>query len=481
MVPLILICSNDSGKSFYSALSSSSRPTARNRYSLLRWAIARLQFCTRNCFGLYLSVLATLPAFHIVGPWLFGVSDELSVYSCFGFALMTVSVWFEASRTRSIVDETRNSGWGSDYANRTPLSNILGSIKLSVFQTMAALHSGICNAFAFLRAFIAQARSNKASWQVWNFFLMQAGMVLAESIYALATKRTGLILVSADNIFCCVALALGLHAIKLTASRPTEVYTYGMTRFESLCGFANGMLLVYIAVLVVLEAIERNLDPGEMEYAHASIVCIVGILGNLGGLVFYPPESRRENHNVQGIYLHIWGNTLAFVGVGASALLTEFAPGQLWIGVGSSILVAGIIIVSAIPLIARSGRVLLLNPSTQKKKELAALQTRIKQVHGVVNVSALRAWNLTPTCMVASVRISTATLTNQQQDDILFKVRSLFASIGISASQATVQISSEDSSSLYVRGVHKRALSGTIVETPELEGLYIQREQREEI
>lgn len=366
--------------------------------------------------------------------------------------------------------------WRDDSRSRRA-QTILHS---SVSQSQAAGPSKFPNPFRTLRGFIAKARANRASWQVWNFFLLQAGMVLGESIYALATRSTGLILVSADNIFCCIALALGLQAIKLTSSSPTDVYRYGMSRYESLCGFTNGVLLVYIAVLVVLESVERHLDApvgsSRIEYAHTSIVCVVGILGNLGGLVFFPPESRRENHNVQAIYLHIWGNTLAFVGVGASTLFAEFAPRRFWADVGSSVLVAAIVILSAIPLIIRSARVLLLAPSRAKRKELEALQTRIKQIDGVETVSALRTWYLTPTCMVGSVKVSVESMTATEEDDILFKVRSLFATMGISTSQATIQVSS---SNISVRGVQRRVNLETVVDTPELEGLYIPREPRD--
>lgn len=332
------------------------------------------------------------------------------------------------------------------------------------------------NPLRLVRALLAQARANKASWQVWNFFLLQAGMVLGESIYALATRSAGLILVSADNIFCCIALALGLQAVSATASAPTDVYRYGLSRYESLAGFTNGLLLVYVAVLVVLESVERHLDASPMEYAHTSVVCVVGILGNLGGLVFFPPESRRENHNVQAIYLHIWGNTLAFVGVGASTLFAQFAPGRFWADVGSAVLVATIVILSAVPLIARSARVLLLAPGKEKRKELETLQTRIKQIDGVESVTALRTWHLTPTCMVGSVKVSVKPMSATEEDDILFKVRSLFATVGISTSQATIQVAS---SNISVRGAHKRVNLETVVDTPELEGLYIPREARD--
>eukprot|EP00171_Calliarthron_tuberculosum_P007690 IDg7690t1 len=210
-------------------------------------------------------------------------------------------------------------------------------------------------------------------------------MVLLESLYALTTKTSGLILVSADNIFCCVALALGLYAIR----RGSSMRAQDAARLESLTGFANGVLLVYVAVLVVLEAVERHLERGSLEYAHTFSVCVLGVIGNLGGLVFFPPESRRENHNVQSIYLHIWGNTLAFVGVAAGAI----KPTHPMVGIVGALVVGFIVAASAAPLLVRSARVLLrARAGSGPPRQLTTVAPVLRRLSGVRAVEEARAW-----------------------------------------------------------------------------------------
>lgn len=432
--------------------------------SLFRLTRLRLEYCGRNSCMLYICLLAAFPMYRLIGSSFLGVSDEVGVISVMAALTLVLATCLEAKRIHKAClqrDSPSTSAEAQDQPER--------GVSFGLSPRAMGFHL-----IRSAKSLIAQSRANKASRQVLSFLLLQGGMMLMESVYAALSGKSGLILISADNFFCCVALGMGMYAIKLTSAKPSAMYTYGMMRYESLCGFANGLLLVYVAVLVVLEAIERQLDSNGAKYAHTFTVCLFGIVGNVAGLVFFPPESRRENHNVQGIYLHIWGNTLAFIGVGLSAILTNYSEGRLWFGASAAIIMALVMIATAIPLIVRSSRLLLLRPPLARRAELAALQCRIEQIDGVTSVSSLRAWNLTPTCLVASVRITVSVRSSLEETDILFKVRSLLASVGVPPSEATIQISNLSHSGSKSAGIHKRERSAGGVIMPELEGLYIQ-------
>lgn len=320
------------------------------------------------------------------------------------------------------------------------------------------------------RLFITQTQSNRASWQVMNFFLFQAGMVLLKILYALTTHSTGLLLVSADNTFCCIGLGLGLYTIRQTTRREST-----RRRYESVAGFANGILLVYVGVLVVLEAVERQIEEGgKVEYAHTFTVCVVGSLGNIAGLLFFPPESRRENHNVQGIYLHIWGNILAFIRVAICTILGKQVPKSIWIAVPGAILVAMIIFISAIPLIIRSMKVLI--EENYNNGLLNEITNKIKNINGVRDVEPVKIWTLIGGDIIIGMRIycSISNIEEINNNCGLIKIaRDICIGAGYKRAKIVVEIlpsetthlrRTKSSTSIHIRSAHRRAHSWSRVD-----------------
>lgn len=289
----------------------------------------------------------------------------------------------------------------------------------------------------------AHARTNRASWQVLNFLVLQSGMAVAELIYASATHATGLFSISADNFFCSVALAVGLLAIRVSSRKPTLRFSYGFSRIESVCGFANGVMLIYVALLIFLEAFERISDSDEhTAVGRAVSVCLFGIVGNALGLYFFPPETRRENHNVQGIYLHILANTLAFSSVAVSAATSAILPSR-WqsIDICTAAIASCSVVASAVPLIVRSGRLLLLMVSPEKQARVQSLEQRLRCIDGVCALSGIRVWNLTPNFLMASVKLEVLEESDELYSTVFSSARAIFAMAGIAASQCTIQIS----------------------------------------
>eukprot|EP00897_Mesotaenium_endlicherianum_P009275 jgi/Mesen1/8376/ME000468S07812 len=69
--------------------------------------------------------------------------------------------------------------------------------------------------------------------------------------------------------------------------------TYG--RFEVLSGYINAVFLVLVAALIVVESIERMLDPPSISTEHLLMVSLGGLLVNVIGLVFFH-EAHHAAH-----------------------------------------------------------------------------------------------------------------------------------------------------------------------------------------
>lgn len=454
--------------------SGGSRSLAQRILSLLRPESRGLKD-----MSLYTGMLLSLAVLRRFGFSGHSSSESLSITSFFAAALFLVISWLESldARVRSLDGGLRES---SRNLNGSYLSSF---IRKSALQKCRLAWKSCVGCISLLVHGVwdlaSHARTNKASWQVLSFLLLQSGMATVELIYANVTGAVGLISISADNFFCTVALATGLFAIRATARKSTQTHSYGFARLESVCGFANGIMLIYVAVLIVLEAFERLVNNDKVATGQTFTVCVFGMTGNVLGLYFFPPETRRENHNVQGIYLHICANTLAFASMAVSTAITAAVPAWEIIDMAAAAIVAVGVLALAIPLLIRSGRLLLLQAPTEKRNRLKSSLLRLNEIEGVVRVSGFRVWNLTPNCLVASVRLDVAEGYSGEDEEILFKARAIFASIGVPVSQCTVQVSRVETENPALIFFHKRSPSGLGETGIDLEALAMAKGLRE--
>ncbi|KAA8495635.1 Metal tolerance protein 8 [Porphyridium purpureum] len=254
-------------------------------------------------------------------------------------------------------------------------------------------------------AFYERMRRDRESWQLLNFLIVQFLMVTIEYMYGTLTDSVGLISASAHTVFCCLALMIGLLAIELSHRAQQTSQRTGAYRYESLSGFINGILLVYVAFLVLFESIDRFLEPPTIESARVVIISALNALLNGLGLLFFPNESRRENHNLEGAYLHIWSNTLPSVGLLLSTLLSEFlgwSHAEPAVAFIVSLLIGG----SSLPLLRRSVQLLILRVPCDREEAVGRVQGLIAGIHECVHITQFHAWEATPEVLSLSMRLS---------------------------------------------------------------------------
>lgn len=64
--------------------------------------------------------------------------------------------------------------------------------------------------------------------------------------------------------FDCTGLLAGLSASVITKWKANERYSYGYVRAEVLAGFVNSLFLLFISFFILSEAVERLIEPPEV-------------------------------------------------------------------------------------------------------------------------------------------------------------------------------------------------------------------------
>ncbi|KAI0820393.1 cation efflux family-domain-containing protein [Trametes gibbosa] len=135
-----------------------------------------------------------------------------------------------------------------------------------------------------MRAYLKDILSNPESRKIFYFLMLNMCYMLVQMLYGIWTNSLGLISDAIHMAFDCMAIGVGLIASVMARWPPNERFTYGYGRIETLSGFANGIFLILISVFIVFEAIQRLLDPPEMNTSQLLLVSSLGLGVNLFGM-----------------------------------------------------------------------------------------------------------------------------------------------------------------------------------------------------
>ncbi|KAI0372784.1 cation efflux protein [Pilatotrama ljubarskyi] len=157
-----------------------------------------------------------------------------------------------------------------------------------VVEPSARAGSYYASANRLARAYLKDILSNPESRKIFYFLMLNMCYMLVQMLYGIWTNSLGLISDAIHMAFDCMAIGVGLIASVMARWPPNERFTYGHSfsygRIETLSGFANGIFLILISVFIIFEAIQRLLDPPEMNTSQLLLVSSLGLGVNLFGM-----------------------------------------------------------------------------------------------------------------------------------------------------------------------------------------------------
>jgi len=218
-----------------------------------------------------------------------------------------------------------------------------------------------------------------------------------------------------------LSILLSYLAFRWSAKPATASKTFGYHRAEIIVALINGLALAAISVYIFVEAAHRFLHPEPIKVGIMLIVAAIGLAGNIFGLILLHSESN-ENLNVRGAFLHILGDTISSLGVIAGGVIIIFTN---WIVVDAliSVIIAGIVLRSAVNLIFESGEILL--EGVPRGINLPLLKAEIGRIEGIRDIHDIHIWTITSGKHAMSAHLLINDITTRQSQAIVLKVRSM--------------------------------------------------------
>lgn len=210
------------------------------------------------------------------------------------------------------------------------------------------------------------------------------GFMAVEVAAGVLSHSLALLSDAAHMLTDAAALGLSLVALGLAARPARGAMTYGFLRVEVLAAQVNGITLLLLGGAIVYSAVARLLSPPTVSAWTMVAVAVAGIAVN-GGVVAMLAGAGRETHmSVEGSFQHVLTDLFAFIGTGLAGVAILLGGFERADAV-ASLLVAALMLRSAVGLLRASGRVFLeAAPPGLDPREVGrtlAGQARVVEVH----------------------------------------------------------------------------------------------------
>jgi cobalt-zinc-cadmium efflux system protein len=228
-----------------------------------------------------------------------------------------------------------------------------------------------------------------------------AAVMVVEVVGAVVSGSLALLADAGHMLTDVAGVGISLLAATLASRPPTLTRTYGWQRAEILAAMVNGMLLIGVAAVVLVEAFRRLSRPPELGTGVMLAVAVLGLVANLVALRLLH-RGKGESLNVRGAYLEVFGDVLGSAAVVLAAAIIAITG--WWIVDPLASIAVALLILPRTWLLLRDALDVLLE-ATPRGVALAAVRRHILDVPGVQDVHDLHAWTITSGMPVLSAHV----------------------------------------------------------------------------
>lgn len=185
------------------------------------------------------------------------------------------------------------------------------------------------------------------------------------------------------------ALALAFFASWI-ARRPASLrHSYGLVRAEVIAAAVNGLAMMAVIVLIVVEAIERLQQPTAVAGASVMVIAFLGLVVNV--VVAIVISRGERTLNTRAALVHVFGDLLGSIAALIAGAVIHFT-GWLPVDPILSLVIAALILASTLSLLREALHLLMEGVPAQIA--LDAVARALLTLPGVRGVHDLHVWTI---------------------------------------------------------------------------------------
>ena len=249
--------------------------------------------------------------------------------------------------------------------------------------------------------------------------LLNIAITVAQVIGGLISGSLALLSDALHNFSDVISLVISFIAEKLSKRKASFQKTFGYKRAEILAAFINAATLIIVAILLIIEAVERFQNPEEIKSNLVIWLSLLGIIAN-GLSVLLLKKDSEANMNMRSAYLHLLTDMMASVAVLIGGLLMKYYQ-VYWVDSVLTFAIALYLIWMGYNLLKDSTKVLMLfTPDTIPVKQIVE---EINAFKSIKNIHHVHVWQLNEEEIHLEAHIDfEEDITLSQFDNILRKI-----------------------------------------------------------
>ena len=206
-------------------------------------------------------------------------------------------------------------------------------------------------------------------------------------------NSTALLADASHNLSDVLGLILAGTAAWLARRPARGRRTYGYGKATVLAALANGLILMLVSGGLVVEAVQRLLNPQPIQPTIVMIAAGVAVVVNvLTALMFM--RGAKEDVNVRGVFIHMAADAAVSVGVIAAAAVVALT-GWYWVDPLVSIAIVLVIVAGTWGLLRESLNLAL--DAAPAGADIPAIESFLTGCPGVTEVHDLHVWAMSTT------------------------------------------------------------------------------------
>jgi cobalt-zinc-cadmium efflux system protein len=214
-----------------------------------------------------------------------------------------------------------------------------------------------------------------------------------------------------------LALVITLSAIWLAKRPADDRATFGHQRVEILAALFNGVSLLGIAGWIIYVSVQRWQTPQDVLSGPMLLGAVLGLAFNGFNLVALS-QGNRQDLNLRAAFLHTASDFASSIGAMIAGISIHLWH-CVWIDTCIGLMVAGLTLISALPLLQESLEVML--EYAPKSVDLPAIRELLAASPEIERVETLRVWSLTRSSIALSLNLQVKTELDQRDRDRLLK------------------------------------------------------------
>jgi len=219
-------------------------------------------------------------------------------------------------------------------------------------------------------------------------FLLNLTFSLFELFGGFFTNSVAIISDAIHDFGDSVSIGVSYFLEKKSKKKPDNRYTYGYTRYSILGAFITNTILITGSALVIVNAIERIINPIEINYGGMIIFALFGASINFLAAYF---TKDGDSLNQKAVNLHMLEDVLGWIVVLIGAIAMKFTK----INVIDSVLSIGVAIFILIHALKSFKKILdLFLTKTPNDVNIEHLKEHLLKINNVIDVHHIHIWSM---------------------------------------------------------------------------------------